>query len=257
MGSPPTEPECFDNELLHKRVIPRRFAIATKEVTVEQYRRFQQVSPDDNDAAESDLKRYSPNDSGPMIVVTWYRAAAYCNWLSEQERIPEKQWCYVPNEKGRYAEGMTIPEDVLERRGYRLPTEAEWECACRAGSVTSRYYGHSEGLLGQYAWYLTNTRGERTSPCGGLLPNDLGLFDLLGNVFEWCQDRYESYQPDQNNTIYDIINISEYIRDTNPRLLRGGAFNFRPANVRSAIRDWYLPSVRDTNFGFRPARTYP
>ena len=99
MGSPPTEPERFDNELLHKRVIPRRFAIATKGVTVEQYRRFQQVSPDDNDAAESDLKRYSPDDSGPMIVVTWYRAAAYCNWLSEQERIRRNSGAMFPTRK--------------------------------------------------------------------------------------------------------------------------------------------------------------
>ena len=179
-----------------------------------------------------------------MIVVTWYRAAAYCNWLSEQERIPKKQWCYVPNTKGRYAEGMTIPEDVLERRGYRLPTEAEWEYACRAGSVTSRYYGRSEGLLGQYAWNRTNTGGDRTSPCGELLPNDLGLFDLLGNVYEWCQDRYESYRLDQNNTIYDSIDINEPLSDTHPRVLRGGAFDYRPDVVRSASRGWFEPSDR-------------
>ena len=257
MGSPPTDLECFDfdDELLHKRVIPRRFAIATKEVTVEQYKRFQQASPDNNDAAENDLKKFSPYLSGPMIVVTWYRATAYCNWLSKQERIPKEEWCYIPNKKGRYDEGMTIPEDVLERKGYRLPTEAEWEYACRAGARTSRYYGASMDLLGRYAWYLTTSQNQ-ASPCGNLLPNDLGLFDMLGNVYEWVHDRYESYQPDQSRQIIDFINTSESINEKIPRLLRGGAFSNPPANVRSAYRYWFRPSDRSIVVGFRLARTY-
>ena len=111
-------------------------------------------------------------------------AAHYCNWLSEQEGLPRDQWCYVPNEAGEYAEGMTIPADVLERTGYRLPTEAEWEYACRAGAVTSRYYGASTDLLGAYAWYQANSK-DHAWACGSLLPNDLGLFDMLGNQFEW------------------------------------------------------------------------
>ena len=101
--------------------------------------------------------------------------------------MPKDQWCYLPNEAGAYDEGMTIPADVLQRTGYRLPTEAEWEYACRAGAVTSRYYGHSIDLLGAYAWYQANSK-EHAWPCGSLLPNDLGLFDMLGNVYEWCQD---------------------------------------------------------------------
>ena len=111
----------------------------------------------------------------------WYAAAAYCNWLSKRGGIARGQWCYLPNESGAYAEGMTIPADVLERTGYRLPTEAEWEYACRAGAVTSRYYGLSAELLGKYARYLANSE-EHAWPCGSLLPNDLGLFDMLGNV---------------------------------------------------------------------------
>ena len=83
---------------------------------------------------------------------------------------------------------MTIPADVLKRTGYRLPTEAEWEYACRAGTVTSRYYGVSVELLGKYAWYQANSQ-DHAWPGGSLLPNDLGLFDMLGNVFEWVQDR--------------------------------------------------------------------
>ena len=252
MGSPPTDLECFDfdDELLHKRVIPRRFAIATKEVTVEQYKRFQQARPVNNDAAENELKKFSPDLSGPMIVVTWYRAAVYCNWLSKQERIPKEEWCYIPNKKGRYDEGMRIPEDMLVRKGYRLPTEAEWEYACRAGARTSRYYGASMDLLGRYAWYLTTSQ-NRASPCGNLLPNDLGLFDMLGNVLEWVQDGHKSYQPDQSGQIY------ESITHKHPRILRGGSFFYRPALVRSAFRDGVAPSNRYSDGGFRLARTYP
>ena len=86
---------------------------------------------------------------------------------------------------------MTIPADALKRTGYRLPAEAEWEYACRAGTITSRYHGPSVRLLKAYARYAANG-GEHAWPGGSLLPNDLGLFDMLGNVFEWCQDGQDS-----------------------------------------------------------------
>ncbi len=126
-----------------------------------------------------------------MIGFTWFIAAHYCNWLSQEEGLPSDQWCYIPNEDGAYGEGMTIPANVLDRTGYRLPTEAEWEYACRAGAVTSRYYGHSNKLLKAYAWYRANS-AERAWMCGSLFPNDLGLFDMLGNEYEWCQERWAS-----------------------------------------------------------------
>ena len=107
------------------------------------------------------VKQYSPDPDGPMIGFTWYIAADYCNWLSEQEGLPKDQWCYLPNEAGAYAEGMTIPADVLERTGYRLPTEAEWEYACRSGTVTSRYYGCSIELLDEYA----SVSGQQQGAC--------------------------------------------------------------------------------------------
>jgi serine/threonine protein kinase/formylglycine-generating enzyme required for sulfatase activity/tetratricopeptide (TPR) repeat protein len=249
IGSPPTESDRDPDESLHRMVIPRRFAIADREVTVEQYRRFARSHPQFGPERQK-LDRYGCEETGPMLGASWYGAAAYCNWLSEQEGLPKEQWCYLRNPSGAYDAGMSIPADVLKRSGYRLPTEAEWEYACRAGTVTSRYYGQATELLGRHAWYTANS-GEHTWPVGGLIPNDLGLFDMLGNVFEWVQDR-QGRRPALN----DIINTSEYVEDGVPRSLRGGTFNYRPAAARSADRLWYAPAGRGSSVGFRPSRTY-
>ena len=248
MGSPPGEADRDTNETLHQRIIPRRFAIAAKEVTVEEYQEFVKENPG-VDHAYND--KYSPDPKGPMNGVSWYHAAAYCNWLSRKENLPE---CYEPNDQGQFAEGMTIRADALSRTGYRLPTEAEWEYACRSGTGTSRYYGVSVNMLGRYAWFLA-TSPDRAQPCGSLLPNDLGLFDMLGNVYEWCQERALVYEPDKG-VLKDDINMQLFIIDKHPRILRGGAFYFRPALIRSASRFRLQPSERYYVLGFRPSRTY-
>ena len=95
--------------------------------------------------------------------------------------------CYEPHEKGEYGPGMKAKDKYLELSGYRLPTEAEWEYACRAGTVTSRYYGETEELLKHYGWYAKNAE-LRTWPVGSKKPNDWGLFDLHGNIYCWCQN---------------------------------------------------------------------
>jgi eukaryotic-like serine/threonine-protein kinase len=254
MGSPASEPDRDQDETQHRRVIPRRFAIAAKEVSVEQYQRFVRENPQFG-LSRSYLDKHSPEPDGPMIYVDWFGAAAYCNWLSKQEGLPKATWCYLPNAAGAYAEGMTIPVNVLERTGYRLPTETEWEFACRAGTMTSRYHGLSIDLLDVYARYQANSQ-DHAWPCGSLLPNDLGLFDMLGNVNEWCQDTHAQYGLGDKQAI-DHIRTWEFIIQKNPRLLRGGAFYFHPADVRSANRDGNAPSYRSANVGFRPARTYP
>jgi serine/threonine protein kinase/formylglycine-generating enzyme required for sulfatase activity len=255
MGSPPGEPDREGPiEDRHRRNIPRRFAIAAKEVTVDQFQRFLRENP--GYSFDSNLSRkYNPDPGGPRGAVSWYMAVHYCNWLSRKEGLGQEELCYLPKDEKDYEHGVTIPGDVLERRGYRLPTEAEWEYACRAGALTSRYYGDSPGLLGRYARHAANSQ-DHAWTCGGLLPNDLGLFDSLGNVFEWCQDQAYYYRPGGNGTIIDNGYISSDININNNLLLRGGAFAFPPASVRSADRYWNLPTYRGNNSGFRPTRTY-
>jgi formylglycine-generating enzyme required for sulfatase activity len=258
MGSPPIEPDHQTDETPRRTVIARRFAIAAKEVTVEQFQRFLKlgnITIDRYQLTASDRSRYSPNPEGPWIAPDWYSAAHYCNWLSEQEGLPKDQWCYLPKEAGAYAEGMSIPANVLERTGYRLPTEAEWEYACRAGAVTSRYYGNSIALLDAYARYQANSK-EHAWRCGSLFPNDLGLFDMLGNVHEWCQDNERAYKPLRKGIYNNIISISESVVDKDPRILRGGTFSHLPADVRSALRFGFAPAYRIVIYGFRPSRTY-
>jgi formylglycine-generating enzyme required for sulfatase activity/tetratricopeptide (TPR) repeat protein len=255
MGSPPTEPKRHGTiETPRRVVIPRQFAIAAKEVNIEQWQRFERTHAQYGLPA-SFVKQFSPDPDGPMIGFTWYIAAEYCNWLSEQEGLPRDQWCYLPNESGAYGEGMSIPADVLGRRGYRLPTEAEWEYACRSGTVTSYYFGLSSELLEKYARYQANSN-EHAWSCGSLLPNDLGLFDMLGNEFEWAQDSIRRALGARRGLFIDIITTTEFINAKNPRPLRGGSFYNPPAFVRAAIRGGNAPADRDSGYGFRPAKSY-
>jgi formylglycine-generating enzyme required for sulfatase activity len=238
-------------EMQHRRRIGRSFAIATKEVTLEQFQRFLQ--------GHTYNKVFSPTLGHPVNGVSWYGAAAYCNWLSKEEGIPEDQWCYLPNAKGQFAAGMRVRPNHLDLTGYRLPTEAEWEFACRAGAVTSRYYGESEELLGRYAWYTKNSLDKSMLPPGSLRPNDLGLFDMLGNAYEWCQDGIAFYVPgihgepaEDKENFADLKSITEQPG----RVLRGGSFLGHSRNVRAAYRNWYAPATAVQGNGVRAARTF-
>jgi len=253
MGSPSQEPYRQADETPHRRRIPRSFAIATKEVTVEQFRSFLQAKPGLRHDWES-TQKYSPDRDGPVLGVTWFQAAQYCRWLSEQEGIPEDQMCYprIPEIK----EGMILPPDYLSRKGYRLPTEAEWEYACRAGAATRRHYGSAEELLGDYAWYVGNSN-DRARPVGSKKPNDFGLFDMYGNAWEWCHDAVSPYPTGAGERAVEDRETRLAITGSDSRVLRGGAFTSPAPQTRSACRFGFPPNVPFVLAGLRVAKTWP
>jgi serine/threonine protein kinase/formylglycine-generating enzyme required for sulfatase activity len=294
MGSPPTEEGRQAVELQHMRRIGWTFAVAAAPVTVREFRQFLKANKleawfEAGGQVAPFMKRYSPDENGPISLVDWYNAAGYCNWLSQQEGIPEEQWCYETNarklsqEKVGVLVNLLVPQHPLAKaahtrqftflvdqqpqvralkkgylglRGYRLPTEAEMEYACRAGAVTSRYYGETEELLAEYGWYLKNSK-ERTWPVGGKKPNDLGLFDMHGNVFNWCQESYKGdYAVSKGGEAIEDKEDMLQIVSSNSRVLRGGSFFTQASDVRSADRTRFVPTVRSSNVGFRPARTF-
>jgi formylglycine-generating enzyme required for sulfatase activity len=270
MGSPRYEPgrNRSGDEAPHRVRIPRSFAIATKEVTVGQFQRFLDANPEIKKRAQSDgqkdptregriMKRLALDDDCPQILMTWFEAAQYCNWLSQQEGIPEEQWCYPALDQIK--EGMELPRGHLRRTGYRLPTEAEWEYACRAGATTSRFYGSSEELLREYAWYTGTTFNERPWPVGQLEPNDLGLFDVYGNVWEWGHDQWKQYPSEPGERVReDSEDATSSVSREQKRPRRGGSYTYEAEFLRSAHRgtkDGYIPDERRDSVGFRVART--
>ena len=260
MGAGPQETALYGSPHLHVRKIDRSLWVATKEVTLEQFQKF---NPNHHNEP-----RYGDNPECAAIHLSWYWAAAYCNWLSAQASIPKSEWCYPePVEPG-----IAISEDSVKRTGYRLPTEAEWEYFCRAGTETARPFGESPQLLSRYAWTWLNS-GNRVHPPGELLPNEFGLFDVLGNTWEWCQDGPTGYYrfPDTDFPPYppgtteapagdpvraETIESKDRAHET-WRILRGGAFSYAPDRARSAYRDWQPSGDVREYLGLRVVRTVP
>jgi eukaryotic-like serine/threonine-protein kinase len=159
---------------------PERFSVATTETPLALFQEF-----DPRNAARQARNEQRSHDAmvdGPANELTYFEAARFCNWLSDREGLPADQWCYQPGEN----EGVwVLVPDYMMRRGYRLPSIQEWKYFARAGTVTDRYFGQNLDFINDYAWHRDNTR-PHPEPIGRLRPNDFGLFDVLGNVDEWC-----------------------------------------------------------------------
>jgi serine/threonine protein kinase/formylglycine-generating enzyme required for sulfatase activity len=247
-----SDPDRDPDEIPHRRRIDRSFAIATREVSFAEYRRFLDEKPEGVTDRRSHPQTLQdiPTPDCAAGVVTWYDAARYCNWLSAMEGIPEDQWCFPKT----IEPGSRLPEDYLSRTGYRLPTEAEWEYVCRAGSTSSYPFGSSKTWLPEYGWFDSNS-GRRMHPVGRKKPNDLGIFDLLGNAYEWCADFHGAYAPSEGGeaTLDALADVP--ISDEGDRCLRGGAFISPASHLRSALRNGDTPTLTLTFIGIRLART--
>lgn len=264
MGSPVTERGRSAAERQHRVRIPRAYAIATTEVTNDQFARFLAAVPDygarwrnATAARFGDPPRFaefSRTSDSPQVGVSWYDAGRYCNWLSELAGLPRDQWVYPDSIDP--SRGLMLPANYLQRTGYRLPTEAEWEYAARAGTRTAWHFGDDRQLLPAYGWFDENTKRERMYPVAQRKPNQWGLFDMLGNVWEWTLDRRQSY-PFSERVIEDVEDSVVNVSNDVARTRRGGSFAYEWFTLRSAHRgdSTYLPHQTRDNVGFRVART--
>ena len=251
VGSPDSEPDRDQDEALRTVEIDYTYAISTTEVTIEQFE--QSGLP----TRVSSLKGQGQEPTCAIGGILWDEAALYCNWLSEREKIPPDQWCYELRLIGEGRAAVMHVENWRSKTGYRLPTEIEWEFACRAGTRTSRFTGNDAELLAHYARYAGNSdegNGPTNGSVGERIPNDLGLFDIYGNVAEWCQEPYIERGVTPTNSSGDADDL--FRKDL--RVLRGGNFADRAVYVRSANR---YPRARGSQpaaaLGFRVARRMP
>lgn len=248
MGPSENEPHTkFDRQ--HLRKVNRKFAVASTEVT---WRQFQEFVADYSDTNHSHPVDYGPDPEGPVLAVSWVHAVKFCRWLSERENIPADQMCFPKLED--IDVNISMPDDLMERTGYRLPSEGEWECVCRAGTSTRRFFGDSDQFLDNYGWHIGNSL-DYAWGVGLLKPNDYGLFDVYGNVWEWCLDRHGKLPTTPSGNPYPD---TPKLIGTKPRMLRSGSMNSRAAALRSAQRDFIDPlHDRNHNVGLRIVRTLP
>ena len=206
MGSPDSDPDALDSEKPQHQVQVNSFAIGKYPVTQAQYEAVMGNNP----------SRFQNNPQNPVEKVSWNDAQAFCQKLSQ-----------------------------ITGKTYRLPTEAEWEYACRAGTTTRYYFGDDANQLGDYAWYVGNSQ-QTTHPVGQKKPNAWGLYDMSGNVWEWCEDNWhDSYE----NAPRDG---SAWLRnDNNYYIVRGGSWDFNPYYCRSASRIRFSPGFDFNYLGFR------
>jgi formylglycine-generating enzyme required for sulfatase activity len=220
MGSPETEKGRFGGETLHEVTLTKDFYLGVFEVKQVQYELVMKSDPSKKKALDKNL-----NQIGPVENVSWTEATEFCKRLSEST------------------------EEKKSGRTYRLPTEAEWEYACRAGSTTAFCYGDDENTLGEYAQFDEVPLFRYTKGGAGLKkPNPWGLHDMHGNVWEWCSD-WHAEDPEGSQTDPHGADSGKY------RIRRGGSFMSSRIGCRSAVRVSDAPDYKWETVGFRVALT--
>jgi len=200
------------------RVFVSSFYIDRTQVTQEEYERRMGKNPS-----------FWRDKACPVEQTRWANAAAYCNARSRAEGL-------------RPAYDLAALECDFSADGYRLPTEAEWEYACRAGTATAWFFGSNPAKLGEFAWFKGNA-ARSPQPVGQKRANPWGLFDLYGNVWEWCNDFYQE----------DYYRKSPERDPHGPakgetRVVRGGSWNSAAGKCRSSYRDQEYPDFKDVCF---------
>ena len=215
MGSPTSDNDAKSDELpQHPVRITKPFYLGLYEVTQGEYQQIMGDNP----------SHFKGDSRSPVERVSWEDAMEFCRRLS------------------------ALSQEQAAGRIYRLPTEAEWEYACRAGTTTIYSFGDSAESLGDYAWYSGNSI-RKTHPAGQKQPNAWGLYDMHGNVWEWCTDRW-----DAADYAHSALNDSIGPDGGSARVYRGGAWSSDARGCWSAYRGGALPSYRGDDLGFRLAR---
>lgn len=234
MGSPASEVGRYERESQVPVELTRDFLMAETPITQGQYAAVLGTNP-------SWFGELAEAADCPVETVNWFGALHFCNALSEKEGLTP--YYEVDTHRLAYIEGAD---------GYRLPTEAQWEYAARAGAKTRFHQGESVELhLASEAWFRTNSDG-RTHKVGQLKPNAYGLYDMLGNVYEWCGDKLFGD--------HDTTEITLVRKDPTgaawgkARVVRGGSYLNDPLAVRFAYRTGREPGEKDSTTGFRVVR---
>jgi serine/threonine protein kinase/formylglycine-generating enzyme required for sulfatase activity len=253
IGSPADEPEQEKDELKHQVRLTRSFAILDREITFDELIAF---SPQ----YAGYMQQFNGHQENAGFGAHWFDSLLFCRWLGENAMIPESDQAYASVDflkaedylKNSNMIGLLAPQDCpvdLTRRGFRLPTEAEWEVACRAGARTSYAYGSDVNLLSRFGWFAQNS-GKRVHSPRELLPNARGIYDLHGNLFEFAHDWWEEFG---SETVVDPLGAKTGLRRVN----RGGGWGNVAASCRSGYRNSCDPSVRAYGSGIRLAVSLP